>query len=387
MSTVGIIAEFNPFHSGHEFLLNQARLIAKNDPIIVLMSGNYVQRGEMAILNKWDRAQAALKSGADLVFELPLSVSTQPADLFSRGSLQLLAGLGVTDLVFGTEDGTLNFTALAERISKIPKQDLRFHDYTQTYATQYNQVLAQEVGREVNLPNEILGVAYALANLNLPKPLQLHPIQRIGADHRAAVARLHAVASATSLRNLLLQPDQQPDWQQLQEWVPKNEIAALQKQAVLPSWNLLFPFLKYRLESSSVDQLRQIYQMSEGLEYKFKAEIHTARNFTQLLQHVKSKRYTYSRLRRLSLYTLLNISNKQMMAAQARTSTLLLGFSSRGRKYLKQMRQNWQVPVISKVDQHNSKTGSLALQVRADRLVEQLLKKDQNFGHRPIEVE
>lgn len=386
MSTVGIIAEFNPFHSGHEFLLNQARLIAKNDPIIVLMSGNYVQRGEMAILSKWDRAAAALRSGADLIFEMPLSVAAQPADLFSRGGLQLLAGLGATDLVFGTEDGTLNFTALAERISKIPEQDLRFHDYTQTYATQYNQVLAQEVGREVNLPNEILGVAYAVANLELPRPLKLHPIQRIGADHRAAVARLHAVASATSLRNLLLQ-DGQPDWEQLQEWLPKGELASLRKQAVLPSWNLLFPFLKYRLESSEVPQLQQIYQMSEGLEYKFKAEIHEAKTFTQFLQHVKSKRYTYSRLRRLSLYALLNISNQEMKAAQAQTSTLLLGFSKRGRNYLKQMRQDWQVPVISKVDQHNSKTGSLALQVRADRLTEQLLIKDQNFGRRPIEVE
>ncbi|MCI1290362.1 MAG: nucleotidyltransferase [Lactobacillus sp.] len=386
MSTVGIIAEFNPFHSGHEFLLNRARLIAKNDPIIVLISGNYVQRGEMAILNKWSRAEAALRSGADLVFEMPFSTAVQPADLFSRGGLQLLAGLGTTDLVFGTEDGTLNFTALAERISKIPQQDLRFHDYTQTYATQYNQVLAQEVGREVNLPNEILGVAYAVANLKLARPLKLHPVQRIGADHREAVARLHAVASATSLRNLLLQVGQ-PDWQQLQEWLPKGEVASLQKQTVLPSWNLLFPFLKYRLESSEVEQLRQVYQMSEGLEYKFKAEIHEAKTFTQFLQRVKSKRYTYSRLRRLSLYALLGISNEQMAAAQAQTSTLLLGFSNRGRNYLKKMRGDWQVPVLSKVDQHNSKTGSLALQVRADRLAEQLLTEDQNFGRRPIEVE
>ncbi|MCH3904612.1 MAG: nucleotidyltransferase [Lactobacillus sp.] len=386
MSVVGIIAEFNPFHSGHEFLLNQARLIAKSDPIIVLMSGNYVQRGEMAILNKWDRAQAALRSGADLVFEMPLSVAAQPADLFSRGGLEMLAGLGATDLVFGTEDGTLNFTALAERIAKIPKQDLRFHDYTQTYATQYNQVLAQEVGREVNLPNEILGVAYAVANLNLPHPLNLHAVQRIGADHRAAVARLHAVASATSLRNLLLQSGE-PDWDQLKNWLPKGEIAALQKQKILPSWNLLFPFLKYRLESSSVDQLRQIYQMSEGLEYKFKAEIHTAKTFTQFLQHVKSKRYTYSRLRRLSLYTLLDIKQAEMQTAQTEKSALLLGFSERGRNYLKLMRQDWEVPVISKVDHRNSKEGSLSLQVRADRLVEQAIGKDQNFGRRPIEVE
>lgn len=386
MHTVGVIAEFNPFHSGHEFLLNRARLIAKNQPLIVLMSGNYVQRGEMAILNKWDRARAALRSGADLVFELPLSIAVQPANLFAQGSLQILAGLGVTDLVFGTEDQTLNFSSLAARIVKIPQQDLRFHDYTQTYATQYNQVLAQEVGREVNLPNEILGVAYAVANLALPHPLRLHPVQRIGADHRAEVARLHVVASATSLRNLLLQTDN-PDWEQLKDWLPKIEIAALKKQPRLPNWNLLFPFLKYRLESSSLAELRQIYQMSEGLEYKLKAEIHLAKSFTQFLQRIKSKRYTYSRLRRLCLYALLGISQAEMQAAQAKTSTLLLGFSQRGREYLKTMRSKWGVPVISKVDHRNSREGSLGLQVRTDRLAEQLLEEDQNFGRRPIEVE
>ena len=87
MSVIGIVAEYNPFHSGHEFLMNQARLAAKNDPIIVVMSGNYVQRGQMAIMDKWQRAKAALASGADLVFELPFSFAVQPADIFANGSL------------------------------------------------------------------------------------------------------------------------------------------------------------------------------------------------------------------------------------------------------------------------------------------------------------
>lgn len=90
MSVVGIIAEFNPFHSGHEFLLNQARLVAGNDPIVVLMSGNYVQRGEMAIMSKWERAKVALQSGADLVFETPFSTAVEPADLLLSETLNNL---------------------------------------------------------------------------------------------------------------------------------------------------------------------------------------------------------------------------------------------------------------------------------------------------------
>ena len=89
----------------------------------------------------------------------------------------------------------------------------------------------------------------------------------------------------------------------------------LAEQKIYPNWNLLYPFLKYRIESSSVEELRHIYQMSEGLEYKMKQEIHLARDFTEFLRHIKSKRYTYSRLRRLSLYTLLNVTQDDILAS------------------------------------------------------------------------
>lgn len=184
MSVVGVIAEFNPFHSGHEFLLNQARLVAKSDPIIVIMSGNYVQRGDVALLDKWERAKVALASGADLVFELPFNYAVQPADIFASGGIKLLASLGVTDLVFGAEDENLNFQELGDKIANITEHNIDFSDYTKTYATQYNQMVTDEVGYEVNQPNLMLAVAYAVANTKLGHPLQLHPIRRLGRPMR-----------------------------------------------------------------------------------------------------------------------------------------------------------------------------------------------------------
>ena len=290
MGAVGIIAEYNPFHSGHDFLMNQARIIAGKDPIIVVMSGNYVQRGEMAIMDKWARAKAALQSGADLVFELPFSTAVQAADLFSLGSINQLAKLGVTDLVFGVEDANLNFTYLGKKIAQIPRNHMDFKDYSQTYSTQYNQMIAREVGYEVNQPNAILGLAYAVANYNLGEPLKLHPINRIGAGHDDLLNREHIVQSASAIRNILLHNE---DKEQLKTWLPKLEASELIKQPIYPNWNILFPFLKYRLESSSIEELQKIYQMSEGLEYKMKQEIHLAQTFTEFLRHVKSKRYTY----------------------------------------------------------------------------------------------
>lgn len=383
MSVVGIISEFNPFHSGHEFLLNQARLIAQNDPIVIIMSGNYVQRGEMAIMSKWERAKAALQSGADLVFEMPFSTAVEPADLFSLGNIEQLSKLGVTDLVFGVEDANLNFAYLGGKIAEIPQNHMNFKDYSQTYSTQYNQMVAREVGHEINQPNAILGLAYSVANYNLGSPLKLHPINRIGAGHDDLLQRSGVVQSASAIRNLLLHGE---DTSNLKYWMPKAEAAVLSKQKVYPNWNLLYPFLKYRIESSSVEDLRQIYQMSEGLEYKMKQEIHLSRDFTEFLRRIKSKRYTYSRLRRLSLYTLLNVTQDDIIASFNHESLMLLGFSKIGRNFLKDNRKNFQTEIISKVDKRSAKDGSLALQVRTDRLFEQIMGVDQNFGRRPIEV-
>lgn len=383
MAVVGIIAEYNPFHSGHEFLLNQARLIAKDDPIIVLMSGNYVQRGEMAITDKWLRAKAALSSGADLVLQLPFSTAVQAADMFALGAVDKLDRLGAKELVFGVEDANLDFDYIGQKIAEIPQNHLDFKDYSQTYSTQYNQMVAREVGYEVSQPNAILGLAYAVANYYLGSPLDLKPVNRVGAGHDSILDRNDAVQSASAIRNLLLHGE---DTSELDLFMPKAEAEALIKQDRYPNWNLLFPLLKYRLESADIADLQRIYQMSEGLEYKMKAEIHQAEDFTEFLRHIKSKRYTYARLRRLCLFTLLNVTDEAIRASFDDESLLLLGYSKIGRKYLKKLRKQSRIPIISKVDRKNASTGSLALDVKTDRLFEQFMKHDQNFGHRPIEV-
>lgn len=383
MAAVGIIAEFNPFHSGHEFLLNQTRLRAQNDPIVVLMSGNYVQRGEVAIMDKWSRAQAALQSGADLVLELPFASAVQAADRFALGAVTALSQVGVNRLAFGVEDANLNFPYLGKKIAEIPRQHFDFKDYTQTYSTQYNQMVAREVGYEVSQPNAILGLAYAVSNYQLGEPLQLIAVNRIGGGHDASLERSGVVQSASAIRNLIQQQGQTAD---LAPWLPATERAQLLQQPIYPSWNSLFPFLKYHLETASIAELQTIYQMSEGLEYKLKAEIHLARNFTEFLRQVKSKRYTYSRLRRLCLYTLLNVTPEDVAASEKQPSLCVLGYSKRGRKYLRHLRKHSEVALVSRVDRKRASEGSLQLQVRVDRLFEQLMGVDQNFGRRPIEV-
>ncbi len=383
MTVVGVIAEFNPFHSGHEFLLNQARLIAKEDPIIVVMAGNFVQRGDVAILDKWVRAKAALTSGADVVFELPFNFAVQPADIFAEGAMKLLQAAGVTDLVFGAEDETLNFDYLGEKLANIKSNKVDFNDYTQTYATQYNQMVANEIGQEVNQPNLMLALAYAVANTKLGNPFTLHPVQRIGQDHEQELVDDNLVMSASTIRNYILQ---RGVTHELAEWIPPGELHDLAMVNVLPTWNMMYDFLIYRLFSSTPEELEVVYQMNEGLQYKMQSEILTSESFTDFLRQIKSKRYTYARLRRVALYTVLNLTQQQIELASANPYLFLLGYTKTGQKYLKKNRKKFTLPVYSKVDAKLGNKGDLKLQVRTDRFFEQLTKTNQNFGRKPIEV-
>lgn len=383
MSVVGIIAEFNPFHSGHEFLLNQARLIAKDDPIIVVMSGNYVQRGDVALLDKWERSKVALSRGADLVFELPFSYAVQPADIFAAGGIKLLQSLGVTDLVFGTEDANLNLQELGDKIANITEHNVDFSDYTKTYATQYNQMVTDEVGYEVNQPNLMLAVAYAVANNKLGHPMTLHPVRRIGQAHEAELVDDELVMSSTSIRNFILHVGAT---ERLNDWLPPVEVEAVNNANSFPTWRMMFDYLRYRLESSTTEELANIYQMNEGLQYKMKAEIITHHDFTSFLRAIKSKRYTYSRLRRTSLYTLLNVTEEEMARALSEPYLFLLGYTNLGRKYLKKNRKNITLPLYSRVDAKLANGGPLDLNVRVDRFFEQLTISNQNFGRKPNEV-
>ncbi|MDK8324335.1 nucleotidyltransferase [Lactobacillus iners] len=385
MDAVGIIAEYNPFHSGHEFLLNQARLISQNKPIVVLMSGNYVQRGQISICDKWSRAKSALLSGADLVFELPFSYAVQPADIFACGSMKILEQLGVSDLVFGVEDDQIDYMNLGGKISKLAQSSHIFKDYTQTYSTQYNQMLIEQIGYDLTQPNITLAVAYAVANCSLSRPLHLHAIKRFGSGGHNDKYIQDIVASATAIRRKILY-ELNGDFSKLENYLPKEELLWLSKQTVFPNWEMMFPFLKYRLESTNISHLQSIYQMSEGLEYKMKAEIHQSHNFEDFLHKIKSKRYTYARLRRLCLYTLLDITCDDIEEANQIITPMLLGYSLRGRKYLKKIRKSTNLPIISKVDKKNSEIGSLRLQIKVDRFFEQLIGYDQNFGRKPFEV-
>lgn len=378
LNALGVIAEFNPFHNGHRYLIDEGRKKTHGAVSVVVMSGDYVQRGEPAIFDKWTRAHAALTNGADLVVTLPFFSAVQPADRFANGAVELLATLKCRSLVFGTEEANFDYSQVAKKIVSTHEKPQFFTDYKKTYATQLNEFFQNEFGLKIDQANHMLGISYAIANEKLTHPMSLIPINRIGSEHDSDQP-IKNIASASYLRQHMTNIDT------IKNFLPSSVIEFYQAQPQV-FWQSAFPFLKYRIQSSTLEDLQSIYQMSEGLEYRLKKVIGTVQSFEDLLQAIKSKRYTFARLRRLCLYVLLNVKTADMINAHAHPFIQVLGFNQLGQKYLHQIKKELQIPLITKLD---AKLGKevVGLEVRVDNFYQQLTNKPQDFGHVPIMYE
>ena len=214
MKAVGIIAEYNPFHKGHQFHLSRARELTGADYVIVVMSGNYVQRGTPAMFDKYTRAEAALRSGADLVLELPVSVATGSAEYFASGAVKMLADTGiVTDLCFGSECGSLiELQKLADILAEEPedyqsllrkylKEGMSFPAARAHAMKDYAPELASDL---LDTPNNLLGLEYLKALKRLHSTILPHTIQREGNAYHDITVTDGRSASASGIRDTLM---------------------------------------------------------------------------------------------------------------------------------------------------------------------------------------
>lgn len=381
MEAVGIIAEYNPFHNGHLYQLRQVKRRFPHSVVVVAMSGNYLQRGEPACLDKWTRARAALCNGADVVVELPVRASVQPADVFARWGVRILANMGVSTLAFGAEHAEYDFAALAAQTATV-RGDFTVHD--QSYAATYQQAIAAAVGHPIDQPNDVLGLAYAKANQELRCFLHLAPIQRHNAAYLDAELTAGSIASATAIRRA---------WQDgktnaVFRYAPRETAAALQQHGFV-GWKQLWPGLRQRLVTTSPAHLRSIVGMAEGIEYRLirlAQELPADASFATWLKAVKSKRFTYTRLARLAMNVALGITTDEVAAFAAHPYTHLLGFTPKGQRYLRQAKHHYAFPVLTKVNQ-DDRNGFYASDYRAGVLYRLAAGgQEQDLKRAPVRV-
>ena len=363
MTITAIIAEFNPFHNGHKYLLDQAEGLK-----IVSMSGNFMQRGEPAIVDKWTRAQMALENGADLVVELPFLVSVQAADFFGQGAVDILARLGIDTLAFGTEE-VLDYQEIADLYAERGQEMEDFLDnlpdslsYPQKTQAMWKEFADLDFSGDT--PNHVLALAYAKAVAG--RNIKLQPIKRQGAGYHS-VDKDEDFASATAIRQ------HQSDQDFLERFMPS---VALFELASKVSWDDYFPLLRYQILSNP--DLTTIYQVNQEMAVRIKEAIKKAQSVDELVEAVATKRYTKARVRRLLTYILV----------QARESDLpeaihVLGFTEKGRQHLKALKE--QVDLVSRI----GKEPWDAMTQKADQIYQLGYPSitEQNFGRVPIRIE
>ena len=363
MTITGIIAEFNPFHNGHKYLLEQADGLR-----IVAMSGNFMQRGEPAIVDKWTRAQMALENGADLVVELPFLVSVQAADFFGQGAVELLARLGIDTLSFGTEE-VLDYQKIANLYAECGQEMENFVDnlpdslsYPQKTQAMWKEFAGLDFSGDT--PNHVLALAYAKAVAG--RDIKLHPIKRQGAGYHS-VDKDVDFASATAIRQ------HQSDQVFLERYMPS---VTLFEQTSKVSWEDYFPLLRYQILSNP--DITSIYQLNQEMAVRIKETIKKVQSVDELVEAVATKRYTKARVRRLLTYILV----------QARESDLpegihVLGFTEKGRQHLKSLKE--QIHLVSRI----GKEPWDVMTQKADQIYQlgHPSIAEQNFGRVPIRIE
>ena len=354
---VGIIAEYNPFHSGHKHQISETRKKFFDAEIVAVMSGNFSQRGEPTILDKWTRANLAVENGVDLVLELPFVSAVRSAQDFARGGVRLLNSLGIIDkLVFGAETSDLEKIQAAAKIFNAKN----FSDKIKvemsagiSYAAAAAKILSAETNSAENFfkqPNTILAVEYLRS---LPKNIEPILIPRVGAGYKEKNLREN-FSSASAIREEVYKKN--PAWEKILQVADQKVSDALQAEknfGLVREENLFLPLMT-KIFTTPLDDFQKIFGMREGLENLIFKSAKNAKNFSELISGIVNKRFQTSRVKRLLLYFLFGIEEIEI-ADYVR----VLAFNERGQKILKNISQVSKLPVVIKVAKHLSEKNFL----------------------------
>ncbi|TPR53850.1 nucleotidyltransferase [Metamycoplasma neophronis] len=298
---IGMVAEFNPFHNGHKYLIDKIKELYPGCELIVALSSDYVQRGEMACASFEDRKKIALKHGVDKVVEIDFFTSTQAAHIFSEGAIKILLREGIDCLAFGVSDtddinkyinATLAIKSNLDTYNQGVKKNLK---QGRSYVLSSYLSLGELIGQE-NIPADILGLEYTKTVVFNDLPIQLRCIKRTAAHNSLETNAQYA--SATKLRDMLKKGEDISPYSPMKVKIPFSRIEDK------------YPEFQRIVRESSAEELANIMLMSEGMENLFKKNIE-AKDYDTFVDECTSKRYTKSRIKRVMLYTLLGIKKSQ----------------------------------------------------------------------------
>ena len=347
MKKIGIICEYNPFHNGHLYHLNKIKEMFPEHKIVLVMSGNFTQRGDVSVINKWDKTDIALYFGVDLVIELPFVFATQGADIFARASIEILDKLGVDYLVFGSESNDVKkLTELAKIQVNNKEYDKLVKEYLDdgvNYPTALSNALTDLTDTKINTPNDTLGLTYIREIIKQKSKIKPITIKRNN-DYNARELE-DFYSSATSIRLALKNDDT------IENQVPEYTTRFLDKKLLFI--DDYFNLLKYNIMIN--DRLDEIQTVDEGIENRVRKYIIQAKSLDDLILKVKTKRYTYNKINRMLIHILCDFTKEEAKKMQEIEYIRILGFSAEGRKYLNKIKKDVEIPITTTFSKINSK--------------------------------
>lgn len=381
---VGIIAEYNPFHNGHLYHLLQAKDLAQADYVVAVISGNFTQRGDTSIVDKWTKAYMAICGGCDLVLELPTVYSVSSAENFASGAVKILDSLKIVDsIAFGAEASDL---ATLNNIANVLFQEPRGYTNILTHELQKgisfpsareNAILMylNDIKRYANIlnsPNNILAIEYLKAlktqksNMN---PIMVKRSKVYYNDDRI----VDDFASATAIRKLI----KRREYEDLRKVVPRSTYKILSRQ--IRDGNIVLGLenfekeIIYTLRKMSIREIANLPDVSEGLENLIKNSADNCNDMSKLIANIKSKRYTQTRIQRILLYALLGIDKKMMEDSKKVTPYVrVLGFTNKGKELISEInKRNPKINMITSVKKFIEKNNK-----PSNRTIMQMLQKD-----------
>lgn len=377
MEIIGIVAEYNPFHNGHLYQIQKIKEKYPDSILVAVVSSTFTQRGTVSILNKWTKTKIALDNHIDIVIELPFVYATQSSDIFAKGAVALLNKLKVTRIIFGTERDNLNELSLSADIQLNNKE---YHKLVKlylskglNYPTATNKALEDLTGQVVTTPNDLLALSYIKEIKSNNYQIKYENIKRTSSYHGIEIN--NNITSASNIRKLY-QENKDID----------NLIPYSKEQLYKVDMNKFLPLLKYQIFLNQ-DNLNKYQTVDEGIEGRIIKYITKSSTYEELINNIKTKRYTYNKISRMLLHILISFTKEEAQNINI-DYIRLLGFSPNGKHYLNKIKKELDVPLITGYKKNISKV--LDIELRTTKIYTLIIGNElllEEYRNKPIIVQ
>lgn len=356
MVNIGIICEYNPFHNGHLYHINEIKKRFKDSRVIALISGNFTQRGIPSVIEKYDKAKIAIENNIDLVIELPFVFASQSADIFAKGAIEILSELKIDYLVFGSEsDNVENLKLIASNQINNKEFDIKVKQYM-SEGMNYPTAMSKASNAKLDLlnsPNDLLGISYIKEIIKQNSNITPLTIKRTNDYHSKDYNSNSNIISASAIREAYKNNID------IEKYVPENVQYKINKVDY-------FNLLKYKIitEGKNINKYQTV---DEGIENRILKVINNCNNIDELIQSVKTKRYTYNKLSRMFIHILCSFTKEEAFNNKSIKYIRVLDFNPIGQKYLNKVKKELNVPLITTTKYYNN---LLEIDNRVDKIYE-----------------